>query len=63
MTVVTKKKGDTNDKLFRKFSRLSGEDNIVFEVKRRMEFKRPLEIKKEKLRERHRIIKKAKNRY
>jgi len=57
MTVVTRKKGETNEKLFRKFSRLASEDNVMFDVKRRTEFKRPGEVKKEKLRERHRLRK------
>lgn len=54
MIVVIKKKGDNKDNIFRKFSRLFKEENVVFEVNKKMFFKKPALLKKEKLKERFR---------
>lgn len=52
MIVVVKKKGENKESLFKKFSRLFKEDNIIFEVNKKMFFKKPSLLKKEKLKER-----------
>jgi ribosomal protein S21 len=51
MIVVLKKKGETNDNIFRKFSRMFKEEDIVFEVNKKMFYKKPAILKKEKDRE------------
>ena len=51
MIVVLKKKGDNNDNIFRKFSRMFKEEDIVFEVNKKMFYKKPALLKKEKDRE------------
>lgn len=52
MIVIAKKKNETKDRLFRRFTRLFREENILFEVRRRMFYKKPSLIKKEKQKER-----------
>jgi ribosomal protein S21 len=52
MVFVTKKKGDTKDALFRKFSKTFVDEKIVDEVRKRMFYKKPSQIKKEKEKER-----------
>jgi len=51
MIVVVKKKGETTDKVLRKFSKMFREDDIVFDVNKKVFFKKPSLLKKEKLRE------------
>ena len=48
MVVVTKKKGETKDTMFRKFSRIFVEEEIVDEVRKRMFYKKPSTLRKEK---------------
>lgn len=52
MIVIAKMKNETKDSLFRRFTRLFREENILFEVRRRMFYKKPSLLKKEKQRER-----------
>lgn len=52
MIVVTKKKGESKDNMFRKFSKLYKEEDIVYEVNRKMFFKKDSLLKKERERER-----------
>jgi ribosomal protein S21 len=51
MIVVTKKKGETTDKILRKFSKMFREEDIIFDVNKKVFFKKPSLLKKEKLRE------------
>lgn len=60
MIVVIKKKGETKDTLFRKFSRLFKGEDIIYEVNKKMFFKKPSLLKKEKMKER--MKRKAKSR-
>lgn len=48
MIVVTKKKGESNESLFRKFTRTFIEENIVEEVRNRLFYKKPSLVRKEK---------------
>lgn len=52
MVVVTKKKGETKDSMFRKFSRMFVEENIVDEVRKKLYYKKPSLLRKEKEKER-----------
>ncbi len=52
MVVVVKKKGETKDSIFRKFSRSFIEENIIEDVRRKLFYKKPSLLKKEKERER-----------
>lgn len=52
MVVVTKKKGETKDAMFRKFSKTFVEEDVVTEVRSRLYYKKPSRIKKEKEKER-----------
>lgn len=58
MVVVTNKKGKSPDTMFREFSRRFFESKIVDEVRGRMYYKRPSQVKKEEkieqLKNRHR---------
>lgn len=51
MIVVVKKKGETTDKVLKKFSKMFREEDIIFDVNKKVFFKRPAILKKEKLRE------------
>lgn len=51
MIVVLKKKGETKDRLFRKFTRIFREEDVVFEVNRKAFYKNPSILKKEKKKE------------
>lgn len=51
MIVVLKKKGESNDNMFRKFSRMFKDEDIIFEVNKKMFYKKPALLKKEKDRE------------
>ena len=48
MIVVLKKKGENSDNMFRKFSRMFKEEDIIFEVNRKLFYKKPAILKKEK---------------
>ncbi len=52
MIVISKKKGDTKDNIFRKFSKIFKEEDIVYEVNRKVFYKKPTLLKKEKDRDR-----------
>lgn len=52
MVVVTKKKGETKDAMFRKFSKIFVEENIVEEVRKKLYYKKPSLVRKEKEKER-----------
>jgi len=57
MIVVVKKQGETKDSFFRKFTKMFREENISFDVSKKMFFKKPSLLKKEK--EKDRIKRKA----
>lgn len=61
MIVVIKKRGETKDTLFKKFSRIFKGEDIVYEVNKKLFFKKPSLLKKEKMRER--MKRKAHNKY
>lgn len=51
MVVVQKKKGESTDRLLKRFVKISKDENINFEVSKKMFFKKPSEMKKEKQKE------------
>lgn len=57
MIVIIKKQGETKDALFRKFTKMFREENLTFDVSKKMFFKKPSLLKKEK--EKERIKRKA----
>lgn len=52
MIVLVKKKGETKDTLFRKFFRLFKGEDIVYEVNKKLFFKKSSLLRKEKMKER-----------
>ncbi len=52
MVVVTKKRGETKDSMFRKFSKMYVEENLVDEVRKKLFYKKPSLVRKEKEKER-----------
>lgn len=52
MVIVIRQKGETADNLFRRFSKMAKEENIVFEVTRKMFYKKPSLARKEKEKDR-----------
>ncbi len=52
MIVIVKKKGETKDTFFRKFSRTFKGEDIIYEVNKKLFFKKPSLLKKEKMKER-----------
>jgi ribosomal protein S21 len=48
MVVVTKKKGESKDSLFRKFTRSFIEEEIIDDVRKKLFYKKPSILKKEK---------------
>lgn len=52
MVIAVKKKGETKDSLFRKFTRAFINENIVDEVRQKLFYKKPSQVKKEKEKER-----------
>lgn len=52
MVVAVKKKGETKDSLFRKFTRSFIDEDIVDDVRRKLFYKKPSLLKKEKEKER-----------
>lgn len=61
MVVVSKKKGESKEALFRKFSRTVIEENIVDEVRKKQFYKKPSIIRKEKEKEKEKMQKRWKN--
>jgi ribosomal protein S21 len=51
MVVVIKKRGDSKDNLFRKFTKTFIEEDIVNEVRRKLFYKKPSLVKKEEAKE------------
>lgn len=52
MVVVTKKKGESKDSMFRKFSRAFIDEDIALTLKKRQFYKKPSLKRKEELKER-----------
>ncbi|MFA5136839.1 MAG: 30S ribosomal protein S21 [Patescibacteria group bacterium] len=52
MVVITRKKGETKDSMFRKFSRLFMEENVVDELRKKQFYRKPSLKKKEEEKER-----------
>ena len=52
MVIVRKKKGETKDNMFRKFTKIFIEENIVDEVRNKLFYKKPSIVRKEKEKER-----------
>ncbi len=52
MVVITKKKGESKDAAFRKFTRSFIEEDIVTEVRSRLFYKKPSLVRKEEEKER-----------
>lgn len=52
MVVVKKKKGETKDSMFKKFTKTYLEEEIIDEVRDRMHYKKPSQVNKEKEKER-----------
>ncbi|MCS7093353.1 MAG: 30S ribosomal protein S21 [Patescibacteria group bacterium] len=52
MIVVVKKKGETKDSLFRKFSKMFLEEEILTTVRKKQFYKKPSIIRKEQEKER-----------
>ena len=52
MVVMTKKPGESKDVLLKKFSRMFIEENIVDEVRKKLFYKKPSLLKKEREKER-----------
>jgi small subunit ribosomal protein S21 len=55
MVIVLKKKGETKDSLFRKFTKAFIEENIVDDVRRRQFYKKPSLVRKEREKERRQM--------
>lgn len=51
MVVIDKKKGETKDSMFRKFTKTFIEENIVDDVRKKLFYKKPSLLKKEKEKE------------
>ena len=54
MVVVTRKKGESTDKILRKFTKMFREEDIMFDFNKKTFFKKPSLLKKEKQREKAR---------
>lgn len=54
MVVITKRKGETKDSVFRKFTKTFIEENIVDDVRKKQFFKKPSLLRQEKLKIRRR---------
>lgn len=52
MVVVSKNKGDSKDAMFRKFSKMFMEEDVVTEVRKKLFYKKPSLLRKEKEKER-----------
>lgn len=51
MVFVSKKKGESKDTLFRKFTRMFIEEKVVDEVRKKLFYKKPSILRKEKEKE------------
>jgi len=54
MVFMSRKKGETKDSLFRKFTRSFIEEEIIDEVKKRLYYKKPSLVRQEEEKERRR---------
>lgn len=52
MVLVKKKKGENKDSVFKKFTKMFIEEEIVDEVRRRQYYKKPSQVEKEAAKER-----------
>jgi ribosomal protein S21 len=52
MVIVTKKGGESKDSMFRKFTKMVIEENVVDEVRNKLFYKKPSILRKEKEKER-----------
>ena len=52
MVVIQKGKGESKDNIFRKFSKIFFEENIVNDLRKRQFYKKPSLVKKEEEKER-----------
>jgi ribosomal protein S21 len=52
MVIVTKKGGESKDSMFRKFTRIFIEENVVDEVRNKLFYKKPSVLRKEREKER-----------
>ncbi len=52
MVVVTKKKGESKDSMFRKFTKMFIEENLVEQIRNRQFYKKPSLQRKEREKER-----------
>jgi len=55
MVVIQKKKGETKDAIFRKFSRMFMDENIVDELRKKQYYKKPSLKKKDEAKDRIRM--------
>ncbi len=55
MIVITKKKGETKDSIFRKFSKIFVEEDIVNTLKKKQFYKKPSLARKEEEKEKRKI--------
>lgn len=55
MVYVIKKKGETKDSLFRKFTRSFIDEDIIDDVRKKLFYKKPSIVKKEKEKERRQL--------
>ena len=52
MVVLTKKKGESKDSLFRKFTKIFIEENIINELRKKQFYKKPSLLRREEEKER-----------
>ncbi len=52
MVVVTKKKGESKDSIFRKFTRVFMDEDIITDVRKKQFYKKPSRIRQEEEKER-----------
>ncbi len=60
MVVITKRKGESKDSMFRKFSKTFIDEDIVMTIKKRQFYKKPSLKRKEE--EKERMVKRSRNR-
>lgn len=51
MVVITKKKGESKDSLFRKFTKIFIEENIINELRKKQFYKKPSLLRREEEKE------------
>lgn len=54
MVIVTKRKGETKDSMFRKFTKTFIEENIIDDVRKKQFYKKPSLLRQEKIKMRQR---------